>query len=682
MNIRTLSASLACLIALSACGGGNTTDSSKSALDGACTPASGPAGTQVTCAVKDIDEDCTFFFAGRPTDFAFDAENGSFSFTVPTSIVGSEDMSFQCGDGEPLSAGTFNVTSSAVEDAPAADADEIQPEDTGAGTAPTWEGTTGGGTTGGDTAGTTEPVAPVATTGATINTFTVTPVTGSSIQMMTFHVSYSYANAKAAYLWGNMLNRTSGDAYVDASERCKLQGGRYLATNDTGSDLMAGSETYEKWQYLSEGTLCDGSTECLSQSSSASTTGHFMVAKDRAMTVAETPNVVAVLAESNTNCRVDLNQADGTLVTGDDFYTRSYVQNGSLCLAVQGNDDAWQVQCLSGDSMNAKLVDLDPYTPVTIKPSESKIAFEISLKAVNATALQVFCTQDTEDAEGQTLTIDPYTGSAYYSGTCEVDAESKSVIVRAYGVGDNNVKQKTYTLTMKKPDVKLKLYGSAPTDDETSKIDLEYSATRPYKITDEAGAVVSEGDAAWLKQRKFTGFKNAQDKDYLDGKKHDITSPGQLDGKLNNVSVSYDYTKWTYKVYDFDGNEYEDSYSAPKDTYATTSELTENDSGYSYGGSGNNNCANAPDLTLWKEYTWSATNVASIVILGDDCSLSGNLPEDGKYGLQTGTITVTKDMGKRSGAYGVIGFCQIRFVYWDDTWSDKDFSSGLECTVK
>src|SRR5262249_55404823 len=154
--------------------------------------------------------------------------------------------------------------------------------------------------------------------------------------------------------------------------------------------------------------------------------------------------------------------------------------------------------------------------------------------------------------------------------------------------------QRNYALTMDKPDVKLSLSGDKPESEASSKIDLEYSATRHYTFTPDDGSTVIEGDAAWLKKRKFEGFKNNKDKAYLDGTKDKVKKPGELSGTIKNVTVNHNYPenheKFTFDVYDFDydsksddasDHKYSNSYKLPDGTFSTDAPtLTKTDDGH------------------------------------------------------------------------------------------------------
>ncbi|HEX5037131.1 MAG TPA: hypothetical protein VFX30_08225, partial [bacterium] len=92
------------------------------------------------------------------------------------------------------------------------------------------------------------PPAPEAPSSASIVSFQVTKV--ASARLGTVKIEWSFANAKAAYLWGD-FNREADDA------DCKLKDGRHLVTGPDGNKLNEGSALYNQNLPFLEGVPCN-----------------------------------------------------------------------------------------------------------------------------------------------------------------------------------------------------------------------------------------------------------------------------------------------------------------------------------------------------------------------------------------------------------------------------------------
>lgn len=681
MNTKILLTLGVCAVLFSACGGGDTmTDVSKSAALNACDPVSGPAGTLVVCSDASITEDMTLFFGGKPVDFTL-GEDGSASFVVPPALPGEKSIDGQAGSDDKITFGTFEVEGAASDEVNPSDsgtpagattgdsgAEVIEPSGTtggsttGDGTTTGGEGSTGSGT-GGETTGGTPPVEAAP---ATIDTFKVEKVTGTAL-FSTYKVTYAFSG-KAAYFSGNLFNRKPGDGDLSASQRCKVQdGNRYLVTNADGNNLNAGSANFAKYEHLSEGKLCDNTNaatedDCKTSSSSSNTAqvtsiGDWKYAEvDSAVSQVDFSNFKLIQLEKNPSCRVDLVK-DGVLQTSGEFATRSLAEYGQICLAVQGENGAWIVQCKTMEAPKPSV------NAPSVTVSASKPAFTLKFGFSNGTGVSVVgCATKSNVALAN--------GTGSYEGECAINAEDKQVNVTLQGIGEKNQTKRKYDVALGTPSVSFKLYGVEPLDSAAADFKFAFEATRTYAISDDDGAVAN-GSAPWLKDYVFSGFSSG------DGT-FPVTSPSDVKG-VKSAHRDFSHTSWTFKVHDFAGNVYSSTWSKtyPKDfSLLVSGGVSGGMDAYSL-----QHCNDTPNLRIHMDLPWSGHGIASIT--SSDCSVesgSSDLADMGQYGGQAGHIYVYKDFGAQDSTWDKSLSCDFKIKYYDGSESTRSFTmTGVSC---
>lgn len=644
----------------------------------------------MACEAKDITEDCTIFFGGKPIEFVYHAENETVEFTVPPGLPGDKTIHAQCGDsGVKLIEKNFNVPSAGGGDSAAGDAvppeggagdtgtaggEEIIPEGTPSGT--------GGATTGGEAPppdsdgdgvadtvdacpgtvsgtavdGTGCPPPPPTPTGAEILKFVVEKSADSGAQLMTFHVAFEFVRAKEAYVWGNVLNRTPSDGDLAAAEQCKIQGDRSLRTNEIGKKLNPGTDPYTKLPV--EGVLCDNTNastadDCKSSSSSARLDlspmdgsrfedpllkkdlyalqyqlpkGGYLEQVSPDKMIAVTPGLIEFI-EKNPSCRLDLKK-DGNLVTAGEFFTRSHAQYGNLCLVLRGEDDGWKVQCLTGDKLKAANVAI---TSSSVHVPSDKMAVTLKLDYSPGTSAQATgCTKKADAVQS--------TGQGHYEGECVINTLTKKIDVTVYGVGEHNKQKKAYAIELGSPTVTLKPMGAVPLENETGDFKLQYKAVRDFTIKD-GDTVLQSGEASWFSQTYFEGFPSGN------GWKA-VSSPSEFGGEVA-VTQDVSHSHWSFAIKDFDGSIKGASYDSPGFPKEFTTKQTSGGGGMVITGTETfpppGVCSGGIPIRVYHYFNWEGQNIKSIAIEGDAGIEKIEGLED-KVGFDAGSLRVYKDV--------------------------------------
>jgi len=666
-----------CAGLFASCGGGDgdLTDGSKTSALSACSPSSGPVGTKVVCAAKGIEEDSTLFF-GKSTPIEYTVEEESVLFTVTAGLPGERQVFWQSESGvHPI--GTFNVTAAAAGDGDVAPTEPTTPSgDEGEVIAPSGPAVPPGpggeapppdadgdgvadasdacpGTVSGTAVdGTGCPPPPPTPTGAEIVKFNVAKSAASGAALMTFHVEFEFVRAKEAYVWGNLLNRTPSDGSLAAAEQCKIQGDRSLRTSETGAKLNPGTDPYTKLPV--EGVLCDN-TNCRSSSSSARLDlspkdgsrfndpllkkdlygiqsyqmpkGIYFEQAQPDKMIAVAPGIFFELAEKNPSCRFDL-EKDGTLVTSGDFYTRSHAQYGKLCLVLLGEDDAWKVQCVTGDALKAPKVAI---TASSVSVIASKMALKLMVDYSPGTSAQVTgCTKKVDTV--------PNTGKGHYEGECAINALNKTIDLTVNGVGENNKDKRTYTIELGSPTVTLVPKGTVPLESEPGNFKVQYKAVRNFTIK-EGDSVLQSGEASWFKKTYFEGFTS-------DNGYKDATAPSEFFGD-RPVTQDMSHNEWWFGIKDFDGHEEFKKYTSPgfPKTFTTKTRSGEGSDGMVMVGTETfplpGFCSMGIPIRLFKYFDWEGQNIKSITIEGDG-GIDNLAGLEDKTGFDAGSLRVYK----------------------------------------
>ncbi|HEX5037386.1 MAG TPA: hypothetical protein VFX30_09540, partial [bacterium] len=362
---------------------------------------------------------------------------------------------------------------------------------------------------------------------------------------------------------------------------CKLKDGRHLVTGPDGNKLNEGSALYNQNLPFLEGVPCNNANDsqeddCQSPSSTASLRdGHPLLASrfsdlhartDRyfydagkiahddmirklqdggpavKMTLGE-----ALLVESNPECRIDLAREDASLIPAGTVTTRSLVQHGRYCLAVEGEDGAWTVSCKTVEAPKVSLnvsaggllvSDQKPVVKVTF--SYQHAASSPELEGCSETGAG-----SAPDAQG----------NGHYAGECPLTKDSLKIRIAARGLGRWNVERRNYAVVLGKPLAVMKVVGSDPANDYQGELTLEYRADRSCTIKDlKTQEFVNGADVRcpWVGGIKLYGQY------VVDGQKVLHPSLGKVltaeDAK--GVVVAYrdmNYYLWSFGALDFEG---------------------------------------------------------------------------------------------------------------------------------
>ncbi len=667
-----------CAGLFASCGGGDgdLTDGSKTSALNDCSPSSGPVGTKVVCAAKGIEADSTLFF-GKSNPVEYTVEEESVLFTVTAGLPGERQIFWQSESGvHPI--GTFNVTAAAGDAEVPADTTAPAGEETGDVINPVEPGgATPGSVTGGEAPfadtdadgvadasdacpgtvsgtavdGTGCPPPPPSPTGAEIVKFNVAKSTASGAALMTFHVDFEFVRAKEAYVWGNILNRTPSDGSLAAAEQCKIQGDRSLRTNEIGVKLNPGTDPYTKLPV--EGVLCDN-TNCRSSSSSArldlspkdgSRFNDVLLKKDLYAyqnievlkqveldnkTIAVAPGLFFELAEKNPSCRLDLKK-DGNLVMTGDFFARSRAENGKLCLVLLGEDDAWKVQCVTGDALKAPKVAI---TASSVSVIASKMALKLMVDYSPGTSAQVTgCTKKADTV--------PNTGKGHYEGECPINALTKTIDLTVNGVGENNKDKRTYTIELGSPTVTLVPFGTVPLESETGTFKVQYKAVRDAVIKEDGAVLQTIPNVSWFKKTYFEGFTSGNGY-------QDVTAPSEFVGE-KTVTQDTDHNEWWFGIKDFDGQEEFKKYKSPG--FPKTFSLKQQSGGGGMHIAGTETfppagvCSSGIPIRIYHFFDWEGQNIQGISIEGGASidTAHSKMAVD-KPGFQSGYLKIYKDV--------------------------------------
>jgi hypothetical protein len=628
---------------------------------GACAPSEGAAGSKVVCEAGSIEEDCTVFFGNAPVEFALN-EDGTLSFTVPATLPGEKSVHSQCGDSGVTPLGKFSVTGGGSGDgsvvppaigAPSADGEVIQPsggtaDEEGAVEAP---------------APSEAPEAPAAPTSASIASFEVTKA--ASARLNTVKISWNFSNAKSAYVWGD-FNREASDSH------CGLVGGRHLVTDQDGNKLNEGSALYAQNLPFLEGTLCDNANadsadDCKGQTSTAARESRsplyasrfdhgsamgdlyfydqikienlekFKLAQEGSALTQLSPGIGLLIEEENPNCRIELVREDASLIASGDVYTRSLVRYGRFCLAVQGEDDQWTVQCKNAEAPEAGI------TNRSIQAVSGQAAVKLTIDYANGVGIDVTGCSQTAHTLGSN-------GLGHYEGQCAVDSVTKAVKAVVRGIGKTNVDKKSFAVELGTPFVSLKPEGSPPLKNEERDFDLEHKAIRALVVKEE-GSVVLETDVSWFQQVYFEGFAS--------GNGWQSVSPSGVTG-TKTVHQDVSHNLWRFGVRDFDGSEKTVKFESAGFPKTFSLSLQSGGGGMTFlGGEYCNDAA----VHIYHWFQWSGENVQSLSVKGQDgqtvwAGSQSDLPND-QHGPDFGSLVVYRDLG-----------------FKDDTWS-----AGMKFTV-
>lgn len=484
-----------------------------------CDPAEAPAGHKITCQVdENFNDACTVFFGNSPLEagekadagtYVFNEETETIELVVPSVISKTQDISYCCGDCDEarvLIAKGFVIGSEDAEDAtkPAGETnggpsvsgdEEVLPDggttagsegsgdsaadDDGDGVANVIDacpGTASGSSVNGVGCSASQIPPPPAPPPATINGFTVTKVAEAGAKLSTYRVSFDYANAKAAHLWGNIFNRDASDGALPENQRCGKVAGRYLLTKPDGNNWIGNEPNFtnpsKNIGAFSTGVLCDGqdpntAAGCKYKAPGSARLAPFS-AEEKGLYFYDLEKFedikmqkisdyqmrnplyfeLMVEQEDNPSCRIDLVKG-GTLVTSDALYTRSLVTDGKACLAVQGLDDAWKIRCVEVDAVGPTVtidvgVGSAPGVTLTIDYSGAVASPTVTWKAPGGSAAN--CTKNAAASNGPDSR-----GIGRYVGFCSLangENLKTDFTVTVQGIGAPNAETKKLRFEM------------------------------------------------------------------------------------------------------------------------------------------------------------------------------------------------------------------------------------------
>jgi hypothetical protein len=513
---KTIFATVA-LMVLAVAGCGSSQNDQETALT--CDPAEAPIGAKVSCRAENVADDCTLFLVNTPVEFTVDAEQGTVSFVVPPTLPGQKDIKIQCGGGEAKDLGKFLVPPPSQEnDAPVPGDDTI---------APSGEGSPEGGT---DSPGWTisqaspkigKAVRQFQTVGNRLNVESLRD--DPSVRFSTYKISFNVAGApKALYLSGNLFNRAASDASAD--QPCGKVGegtnARFLATQANGDKLNEGSAVYEQNAVYAVGEVCGEGEDCR----------HGLESE-----------------EENSWCRIDPTNAEGTPLAVGSFYTRSLVEHGVVCLAVQAQDDSWSTECHAVDARPATVTETD----VDVSPDRPVVTMRVAYE--NAAEEPRLFGSGCHRTGGEEL---DHKGAGNIQAECPIDSDSKVFAVTVSGIGSRNNAGRFYSLELGTPVAGFRL-GGAPSSNDKGEVGLFYDVSRPYTL--KASDALLGGEATysasksshcpWAKEIRFTG------RYVVGGEK--VTNPSQKIESAADASgriagdKDYDSVTWSYQALDF-----------------------------------------------------------------------------------------------------------------------------------
>lgn len=581
------------------CGGSSRT--AKTGGLATCTPSEATVGSPVTCKTDALEEDSTLFIGNQPVDYTYDADQGTVSFLVPAMLAGPKKITSQSGDsGVRVIDASFQVIAkpSATPTAPASEApvaandgDVILPS--GEATPPPSDVPS---VENPSNPAPETPAEPAAPAGPAIQTFNVDKAAGAALS--TYHVTWSVTGAKAAYLWGNAFNRTDDDKNAPEDARCGLTAdGRYLAVNSDGNKLIAGSPNFDKYKAYTQGVLCkntddlttnncEGSPEPAvapapadEQPQSDSDVSLQGINLDKSAVSSAIIKAVDLLSDQNPSCRIDLTAFSG------EFFTRSLAKNGKICLAIQGSDDVWSVQCRGVDAPKAGLAEGD--SNVIISTERPVVILDFNyFNAVSA--------PKSEDCVEISPSLPSTAGAGHYRAECKIKKDSMKVSVKVQGIGKGNVEKRSYRIDFAKPEATMKLYGAPLLSNKEGEMKLQYTASRTYAVTDlRTDTVISaEGvTCPWVNgislygQYVIDGVKKLHP-DFIK-----VEKAADAQAVVTVYRDAYNYF-WSFGAYDFDGFPKLSNVVGPADTSEFSTEVSVID------GTHQNECAKKADWVL------------------------------------------------------------------------------------
>jgi hypothetical protein len=462
---------------------------------------------------------------------------------------------------------------------------------------------------------------------------------------------------------------------LNADEQCKKIDDRHLVTAADGKKLNVGSQLYEDNSPYLEGILCDNGDEA-TKCRSSSSPGPEPLTFQKATNFQLDPGLLHP-DESNPKCRIDLTTDD----TEGDAYTRSLVQHGKACLAVQGDDDQWVVKCVSGDKLQAPPAVLDA---VTVSPVSGKMAVKLTFDYNYGTEISVFgptgkifgnSCKGTPDAFNL-----PNTGSLHYEAECRVNDLKETIFVTASGIGENNQNKKTYTLELSPPKVSLQLPpdGVPPPKNEEMEFELQHKASRELLVK-EGNETFGPFEVSWFKEVYFEGFPSL-----ADGYKT-VSTPSEVNG-TKVVKQDMAHHQWYFGVKDFDGVQKFESYESagiPKKFSFSPIAGT----GQIHAPEGD--CADTDALYVRHVFHWEAENVKSAVIEGASVApkyyhqYTSTWPLD-QMGAQSGDIYIYENKGAKDVDYSYEEHLTFKWVvtYQDGSVEELPYDmGGFKCHV-
>ncbi|HEX5036664.1 MAG TPA: hypothetical protein VFX30_05860 [bacterium] len=501
------------------CGGGATNEAQ---LD--CQPAEGAVGATVVCRYEDIADDCTLFFGNIPVAFSTQ-EEGTLSFIVPPTISGQKDITVQCGAGEAKDLGKFAVLPKPGDDVPSEDAGDetVTPDGDG------------------DSAqnhtfsavqklGFAKKMDLQATDLSQEVALTVESQKDEpNAKLSTYKVSFeALGNPKNVYLSGNLFNREASDATKDEDKRCGKIGegasARYLATQADGSKLNEGSAIYEQNAPYLTGVPCGDGEECLKS-------GYQAASDDR-----------------NPWCKIVPQDADGETLTSGAFYTRSLAKVGTVCLAVQAQNDAWSVTCRT---VSAPEVAVDNRE---VKVDQDRPVVTISFDYANADQEPSVMGSGCHKTNGTGIDRQ---GGGSFEAECPITSDERSFAVLVGGIGETNNANRIYTLELGKPEASYRI-GTEPASGATGEVGLFYEVSRPYTLKsytsmDGSGTITSRtGNCPWAAGVSFVGLYLVDGQQVLHPAYRKIEKKEDASGRMAGYK-DFKSTFWSFTASRFDG---------------------------------------------------------------------------------------------------------------------------------
>lgn len=572
--------------------GGSSHGSERGGLT-SCTPAEAPVGASVTCESGKLEDDSTLFVGNKPVDFTYDAEALTVSFQVPAVLPGTQKITSQSGDsGVRLIDSSFKVIAKPTADAAAPAGETPVAANDGDVILPSGETSVPSSDIPSDYPSNpapeipAEPAAPAGP--ADVQTFNVEKVAGASLS--TYRVTWSVTGAKAAYLWGNALNRTDKDKDSPEDARCGLTvDGRYLAVNSDGNKLSAGSPNYDKYKAYTEGVLCKNTDDVTTNNCEGSAEPFVEPAPvdDQPQTDSEDVSLqgitfnksamnsairdtVNLTSDHAPSCRIDLTAFSG------EFFTRSLAKNGKICLAIQGSDDVWSVQCRGVDAPKAAFAESD--SNVIISTERPVVILDFNY--FNATSAP--------KAEGcvETSPSSPSTaGAGHYRAECKIKKDSMKVSVEVQGIGKGNVEKRSYRIDFAKPEAVMKLYGAPLLSNKEGEMKLQYTASRAYTVTDlRTDTVISpEGvTCPWVNGIHLYGQYVIDGVKKLHPDFFKVEKAADAQAVVTVYRDAYNYF-WSFGAYDFDGFPKPSNVVGPEQTSEFSTEVSIIDGTYHEG---------------------------------------------------------------------------------------------------